>query len=51
METYWGFDEKTLGTKENEKKPPSPIPTQKEKTRGTLNACKPSHKTSHKASH
>jgi hypothetical protein len=32
MGTHWGFDEKTLGTKENEKKPPSHAATQKEKT-------------------
>lgn len=49
MGTHWGFDENTLGTKENEKKPPSHTPTQKEKTRG--NACKASHETSPKASH
>jgi hypothetical protein len=32
MGTHSGFDEKTLGTKENEKKPPSHTPTQKEKS-------------------
>ncbi len=51
MGTHWGFDEKTLGTKENEKKPPSHAATQKEKTWGTLNACQASHETSPKASH
>jgi hypothetical protein len=51
MGIHWVFDEKTLGAKENEKKPPSHTPTQKEKTQGTLNACKASHETSPKASH
>jgi hypothetical protein len=43
----WGtngeIDENTLGTKENDKKPPLPITTRKVKNWGTLSTCKYFH--------